>query len=517
MAICTTCGAASAEGAAHCAACGAAFAAVPAPAGAGPAIGEPELVGGGHPDGPDGPDGDGSEGDGAERWGGGREVAPRRWSGLLDLLTGPGWWRVLGLVAATTGLLLLVGLLFGIGLDGVGGADDGFGGPGLAGRFGVGLAVVLAAFGGPLTSRSDYSMAAMGGDAYHNETSLTVQLVPMTVTLLWLLLFGHGLRRWAGVSIRQAVRAVLLAVLAGGLLALLAGSEQTLAEGAGAEDFTDGSGHSELTVGLLGPLLGTAVLAGLAALWVCRGSAALRERAPAWSAAVAGAGRGAGLVVGLSALVAVVVLAVTVPLKVALAGLMVLPNLGLALLGFGGGVGVHLGSTGRGPGQDEQEWESRTFSLFDRGELTGQWGLAPLLLVAAAVLLALSVRRLDRPARLRAAGLLWIGLTLLTAVAGGRYEMAFRMSGAGTRDEPRAMVTEFAIGMGVFPLLALHLALAVVAVLVLPELLDRFGGRGGPESADDPGPAEDDPIGLELTASGTVPAQGTEVLDFGKR
>ncbi|MGW2399200.1 hypothetical protein ACWCYY_21835 [Kitasatospora sp. NPDC001664] len=500
MAICTTCGAASAVGAAHCAACGAAFTAVrpgPEPA-AGPAIGEVEFEGG-HAGGPE---------DGPRPWGGGRVVAPRRWSRVLDLVADPDWLPALKVVAAPTALLLLAGLLLAFGLD-----DLGWVGPGgadFASRYGVGLAAALTAFGGPLSSASSNRT-----ELYGTETALTLQVLPMTVTLLWALLFGFGLRRWAGPAVRHAVRAVLLAVLTGGLLALLSGVDQIRTTSEGTRDYTE---HVVLTAGQAGPLLGTAVLAALVAAWTVRGAPALRERAPLWWASVVAAARGAGLTVGLSALAALVVLAVVAPWKATLAGLLALPNLGLTLLGFGAGAGLHLESSGRDEGGAAQNWTDRTVSLVDLEGWPESWRLAVLLVPAVLALLTWSVRRLERPVRLRAAALLWPLFTALTAVAGAGYAMDVRMPSYGQGAEVHTLANESAAGMGLLPLLTVHLLLVALGVLAVPELLDRLGGRDRPARVEGPDPEAYDPAGLELTASsGYLPPQGGEVLDFGKR
>ncbi|MFI5532368.1 hypothetical protein ACIA8O_27925 [Kitasatospora sp. NPDC051853] len=494
MAICTTCGAASAMGTAHCAACGAAFAA--AAPDTGPAIGEVEFEGGRQEPGPPG------------RWGGGREVAPRRWDDALELVTGPGWLPVLRVVAATTGLLLLFGLLAAVALAGL---DDpavgtGFGVTGPSDRYGVGLAAALTAFGGSLSSI---------GSSGPSETALVVRLVPLTGTVLWALLFAFGLRRWAGPTVRQAVRAGLLAVPASGLLALASGLDRTAS---GTDGLAPAGLRTVVTPGLLGPMAGTAVLAALVGGWVCWGAPALRERAPLWSAAVPAAARGAASAVGLSSVVALVVLATQVPLRTASAGLLVLPNLGLALLAFGGGAGLR--SAFSSPYVDEagRQGEDRAVSLFDLEGLSDLWLLTPLVALAAVLLLARSARALARPVRLRAAGLLWAGLALLTAVAGLRYETVYRMVPAvGESAESVVLSTT---GFDLPPLLVVHLVLVGLGVVAVPELLDRLGGRdrpAAPAPPAGPGPAEDDPTGLELTASGYLPPQGGEVLDFGKR
>ncbi|MFJ9519073.1 hypothetical protein ACIRPK_12500 [Kitasatospora sp. NPDC101801] len=471
MTVCEGCGAASAAGAPRCAACGRSF-----------AIGEVEFGGGGLT----APSQQGS-------WGAGVVVEPSRRPAVLRWFVEADWRPALRVVAGPTALLLVAALLLAFGLDS--GVSTGFGT-----RFGVGLAVVPAAFGGPVTTGSQ-----IGGGSFAPELVSRVQVLPMTVTLLWVLAFGLGLRadrrRLApGQTGRElfarAARPVLLAVLAIALLGLLAGADDSPGRPSGTGAGTEaGAGllgwlfsygyadHVVVSAGTGWAVLGTALLAGLTAAAVY-GADNWRRLAGGWAASGAAAGRALLGSVGAAALVALLLAGARLPLEVTLVGLAVLPNAGLALLGFGSGATAGFRTERSGmAGYDLRTAENDGFSLFDLGGQSGHWRWTVLLALAGAALLGWTVRRFDLAGRVRAAGLYWAGASLLTAVGGMVQQSSFRLPGPPGRElgsearELAELTSRTTLGLTLGSVLLAQLCWTVLGAFVLPALLGRRRGR----------------------------------------
>lgn len=462
MAICGDCGAASAEGAARCAACGRSF-----------AIGEVEF-------------GDGGISEPQEKgsWGSGVAVEPRQRPAAVRWFTDADWRPALRAVAAPTGLLLVAALLLALGMS------DGRGTVGFGTRFGVALAVALAAFGGPVGTRSWFEE-----EGFSPELANQLWVLPMTVTLLWAVLFGYGLRvarrRLAPELtgrrlLAEAGRPVLLAVAVTAVLGLLAGAEhggdRLSSEPIGLLGWPLQFGlaeHAVVSPGAAWSVLGSAVLAGALVAWVY-GADRLRGVVADWAVSAAAAGRVLLLTVVLAALVALVVTASLAPLEATLLGLMVLPNLGLYLLGLGAGATV--GRWEERGGRNEIDLRADLddeISLFDLAGQSGHLRWTVLLALAAALLLGWTVRRLNLAGRIRAAAVCWTGAGLLMLLSGSVQRSSFQLRGEigqeiRTGEMASAAVTvETTWGLALFSALAANLVWTALGAFVVPRLFRR--------------------------------------------
>ncbi|MER5862617.1 hypothetical protein [Kitasatospora sp. NPDC002040] len=498
MAICGDCGAASAEGAARCAACGWSF-----------AIGAVEFGDGGT----EAPEQQGS-------WGAGVVVASRPRPAAVRWFTDADWRPALRAVAAPTALLLVVPLLLAFGANG---EQDGVG---FGTRFGGALALALTAFGGPVGVRSRFT----DGEGSFPELVNQFWLLPMTITLLWALLFGYGLRAArrrlaAGSTGRQqladAGRPVLLAVAVTVALGLLGGAEHTA--GRGRVEPTGPLGllfqfgyarHVEVSAGTGWSALGTAVLATALAAGVYA-APWLRRKLGDRAASAAAAGRALLLTVLLAGAVALVLLGSLAPLDVTLVALVALPNVGLILLGFGSGAtaGIRRDRTGVAD-SDLQDGLNQEYSLFDPAGQSGQWWWSVLLAVAVALLLGWLVRRFDLRGRLRAAGVFWGGASVLTLLATISQRTTMEMHGGEPGFDPAALARTDGISFGLAPVPALVALLLWTALgaLVLAPLLGRLSGAGPADGASEAAAAPaDEPSALPPKPT-YVPFTG-EVLD----
>ncbi|WP_157531496.1 MULTISPECIES: hypothetical protein [unclassified Kitasatospora] len=460
MAICGGCGAASAEGATRCAACGQSL-----------AIGEVEFGGGGL----NAPQQEGS-------WGAGVVVEAKPRPAVLRWFTEADWRPALRAVAAPTALLLVVALLLSFGLAGERGTL------GFGTRFGVALAVVLTAFGGPVGSRME-----IGDEKFSSALVNQMWVLPMTVTLLWAVLFGYGLRaarrRLAPEPtirrlLAEAGRPVLLTVVVTAALGLLAGVEH---HNSGRREELGGpmdwlfqfafADHVTVSVGTAWSALGSAVLATALAAGVY-GADRLRGALGDWTASAAAAARALSLTVALATVVALVLTASLMPLEVTLLGLLVLPNLGLNLLGFGSGATAGLWQERSGPAEfDLRDELDQNFSLFDLAGQTGHWRWTVLLALAAALLLGRAVRRLDLAGRIRAAGFYWIGASLLMLLSGMTQWSGADLRGTAGEafgiDPAEPVGAQASIGLALLSVLAANLVWTAVGAFAVPLLFRR--------------------------------------------
>ncbi|BFV58848.1 hypothetical protein KCMC57_up39520 [Kitasatospora sp. CMC57] len=478
MAICDGCGAASTEGAMRCAACGRSF-----------AIGEVEFGGGGL----SAPQGQGS-------WGAGVVVEARPKPAVLRWFTDADWRPAMRVVAAPTGLLLVAALLLALGLAGGDAEPLGFGT-----RFGIALALVLAAFGAPVGMDSEIGRLELVPDL-----TTRFQFLPMTVTLLWIVLFRYGLRAArrsvlpefsARRRAAEAGRPVLLAVLVNLMLGLLARAEPSPGR-AGRQGpvswlFQVGyADHAVVSLGVVRVVLGSVVLAGATAAAVY-GAEVLRRVAGAWVESARAAVRALLSAVAVAAAAAVVVLAVREPSEVVLPALVLLPNLGLLLLGFGSGATFGAGFEHSGPaGFDLRSSPGYDVSLVDLGGLGGQWRWTVLLALAGALLFGWTVRTLGLAGRLRAAALYWAGASLLMVLAGYVQQIGFQLRGSGNPGEVAGMTSTTTLGLGLVSVLVANLLWAALGAVAVPLLFGRWGGRAAPSAAPADAPSDHLPAGV---------------------
>ncbi|MET8541474.1 hypothetical protein ABZW03_12595 [Kitasatospora sp. NPDC004799] len=428
-------------------------------------------------------------------WGGGTPYDPRSGqSPALRWLTGADWRPALRAAIAPTGVLLLVALIAAVPSDYD--YDTFIAAPGFGERFGAALAMALNALGAPFELTGH---PASGRDRL-DDLDLVFRVLPMTVTVLWMLALWLGLR--AGARRRKAAGAQLTRGEAGGealrTAVVLAGVTLLLGLAGGAtwrpELTDDYSGYPLRSTGMgygaesgwLEAVGWTALLAALPAFAVY-GTDALRWAAwrsrsvRGWAVAALTAGQALALAVGLAAVAAFVVVAANSEDGVATAvSLAFLPNLGLLLLGFGSGatLGTHAGMSG-----DDASWGDRDsnleFSFFDLRDASADWRWSGLLALAAALLLGWSAyrRRLDAADRLRLAAVYASVLTVLMTVAGAGMTRTMSMRGWISSD--RVDVSqENSVGLVFLGLLLANLVWAAAGALVVPPLLAAVRGRG---------------------------------------
>ncbi|MEV4611821.1 hypothetical protein AB0K43_04355 [Kitasatospora sp. NPDC049258] len=525
MAICTSCGANSAGGARRCAACDRPFGAPAAVIsevvevggsgayaglGAAPEFTAPPAPAGRPPLG---------------RWGRGVPYDPSAGrSALWGALFGRDWLPALRALAPATAVLVLLPLLLAMPADGIGGGfpfDD---------RFGAALALTTAAFGGPLHAVSD------GLARYTFETDL--RLLPMTVLALWLVALGLGLgpavrrgraRAGGGATARQALTAAARVAALAGLVALLLGllAGTTTGEAPPAHPGALG-GEAHADVGRYGLALdsreafgvdlgrsvaGTVLLAFLLAFLVHGADAigAAARRRPAltgWLLAARVGGRVLAGSVGVSSLVAAVLVAVghTGPFEPV--WLLLVPNAGLVLLGFGSGAAVAglTASTG-------ERTEQFRASLFDLQGQSGQWRWALLLAVASACLLGWSAyrRRLGVADRLRLAVVHAVLLTVPMVVAGMSADLVVRRSrgaSVGAVFEQGLDLggsTHTTFGLVPAGVVVANLLWAALGALALPPLLRAVRGEPVGPSPVGPLPVGPSPVPVPVPARPVVP------------
>ncbi|WP_344446513.1 hypothetical protein [Kitasatospora nipponensis] len=414
------------------------------------------------------------------------------------------WWPAVRALIAPTALLLVVAALAAI--PDHGSLFDLFGAsvPPYGARYGGMLALTLTAFGAPwqLTVGSGPQIPA---GAEH----LTFHLLPMTVTLAWLGLLRLGLhaaqrartartgRPPSGAeALREAARTALVASVVTLLIGLLSGTDwQRPAPGAGGGWLPGGSApvwgsHLAAGAGWAWAVLGSAVLAGLPALAV-HGTDALRRaarrdaRPRGWAVAGLLSAQVLAVAAAAAALAGLVLLALRGHGGATLAGLAVLPNLGLQLIGFGSGAtlaaGGHSYRDGHEPLRGPAGWHT---SLLDLPSADGAWRLAVLAAIATAALLGFAAHRrgLDRAGRLRLATVHWAALSALMLLSGALTESAWSVArrAAADGDPAGALVgglgevrlsTHSSVALGVAGVLLANLLWTALGALPLPELL----------------------------------------------
>ncbi|MFC5667435.1 hypothetical protein ACFP3U_31260 [Kitasatospora misakiensis] len=514
MAICASCGAASAEGALACASCGRPSVPPPvlpppppteppaAPPSGVPSLAKPDLPPPVLP--PPPPSAPPSGG----TWGAGRPYDPAgERPAALAWLTGADWRPALRATVAPTAVLLLAALIAAVpeGRFLTGSFDT----PSFGKRFGTALAMALGALGAPY--RLDFEV---GGPAVSSGDSATVfRALPMTVTVLWLLALWLGLRvgarrrqqrtgeqqtrrQAAGEAVRTAV-AVAAATLLIGLVAGATwhpgGSSFGLNDAAAARllgraTYSSSAGWPEAVgwTALLAGLLAFAVYGTDALRW-----AAWRNRTVrGWAVAGLAAGRALTVSVALAAVAGFAVVAVEVDGGQTGAALAFLPNLGLLLLGFGSGATFRTSTSVL---SDDPDWlrdprDVDEHSLFDLRDAGGDWRWAVLLALASAAVLGWTAyrRRLDAADRLRLAAVYAVGLSLLMLVAGVLLSTE-SVLGLGGRSRDTGF--ENSLSLVPWTLLVANAVWAAVGALAVPPLLAARDRRTAAGAVADPGPA----------------------------
>ncbi|WP_354640984.1 hypothetical protein [Kitasatospora camelliae] len=475
MAICTACGAASAQGAGRCAACGRPFAA--------PAIEIDEvMVAGGGDDASPPPLG---------AWGLGtpHDPAARR-SPLARWLASPDWLPALAALAAPTALLLLAALL-------LADADtvDSFERLAFGDRFAAGLAMALTVLGAPFRSVSETSNGLLG-----YGTSIEIRLLPYAPALLWLGLLQLGLRlhrrRLAtpldGAAARAlALRTALLTAVTTTLLGLLSGVEK--AADATLPSVPAGRRRSGVFVTVESDwwqaVVWATLAAGLLALAVY-GTDVLRrtawERAGirGWLVGALVSARVTAAVVGLGSLAALIAAASQDEAPAGWVYPVLLVNGGLAMLGVGSGATLETASATAALYNDGTD--RTAFSLFDLDGQSGHWWWTVLLALLAAGLLGRAAhrRRFDTADRLRL-GAVHAVLTLLLLLGAGAGADFATYSGRGSAfpfgtDTRRTATTLFEVGWSVPTVVLAVLLWTAVGALAVPAVLDRVVQRPAP-------------------------------------
>ncbi|KJS57470.1 hypothetical protein VM98_00885 [Streptomyces rubellomurinus subsp. indigoferus] len=444
-------------------------------------------------------------------WGAGRPVQPRVGQPpLLRWLTGSDWRPALVSAIAPTVVLLVAALAVAAPADY---RPDGAGStPGFGDVFGATLGAALGALGAPL--RIGYH----GNTGFGTGMDYEIRALPLTVTLLWILALWLGLRaglrrsKAKGVQLTrgqaagEALRSALVMGAVTLLLGLVAGTtwkpDQRGRGGFSGYDYGDygdygsgpGSGGKRdagmsffANTGWAEALGWTVLLAFLVAFAVY-GTDALRWaawRSPAvrgWAVSALTAGQALALTWGLASVAGFVIAAANSDNGWEVgAAFAFMPNLGLALLGFGSGASLQgdsvrggYDSSMRGSGPDSMD-----VSFFDLHELGGEWRLAGLLaLVSAAVLAGVAVRRrLGSADRLRLAAVYAAALVLLSTVGGAIVTMSITMAGWSSASRS-TMSQEMSIGLSFPSVLLASIVWAAVGALVVPALLTGFR-RGG--------------------------------------
>ncbi|MEV6972996.1 hypothetical protein [Kitasatospora sp. NPDC093806] len=533
MAICASCGAASAAEALACASCGRPLVPppvlpprpLPPPRPSAPPVLPPPVL---PPSAPSAPPPPLSPPPGpaataadpydvtppAGGWGAGKPYDPAAdRSAAFAWLTGADWRPAMRALVAPTAVLLLAALIAAIperypylfALEA----------PSYGTRFGTALALVLAALGAPF--RNSFSN---GGGPFDSAGSYetTLRAVPMTVTALWLLALWRGLR--VGARRRQdrtgeqqtrkqaaaeAARTAVVAAAVTLLLGLVAGADWHAGPGGGL-DLDDGPATGAFRRAAYGSAAGwpeavgwTALLAGLLAFAVYGTDAlrwaAWRNRAVrGWAVAGLAAGRALALSIGVAAVAGFVVVAVHDEGDLTAVALAFLPNIGLALLGLGSGATLRS-SSGTSPGVGGPYGISRDvdeFSFFDLHGQSADWRWAGLLALTAAAVLGWTAyrRRLDAADRLRLAAVYAAGLTLLMTVAGALTSSDAALSYLSST---RHSLSEEAVSLAPWSALVANAVWAAVGALALPPLLAARDRRPGtlPEPPPDPDRAPD--------------------------
>ncbi|MEU2245266.1 zinc ribbon domain-containing protein [Streptomyces sp. NPDC019224] len=405
---------------------------------------------------------------------------------------------------------LIIGLAVALAIPDYGQGDDVV--IGWSDRLRIALAMLLQAFGGGFEIRAlapggmndgGYGDDAYGGGSYGDydpggQGRMTLSLIPLTVTVLWIgaLILGARAARRRGGGLDAAVRISVVAAAAVLVLGLYAQPE-----------IEDVSLHSS-------PVL--AALGALALALVTTGAVLQRDAAAAWLArrpgvlslvrAAGTAVRALGAVLLLCALIGYVTYATLddVDGTSLLLALPLLPNIALMVLSVSWGGSVEYDMRGQadffGSGM-----EHGAFGLGELSEAANDWALVGALatgLVCALVVGLLAGRRsADRREQVTAGGLFLLGYLALTGMSGLSAELSggvTELAGRGTLE----------IAPSVADALLFGLLWVGGAVLVAPYLA-RMAGGGGPGGGTPAHPAPPSPYGPPPGPHGSVPGQYT--------
>ncbi|WP_405940565.1 hypothetical protein OG338_17570 [Streptomyces sp. NBC_00726] len=373
---------------------------------------------------------------------------------------------------------LIVGLAVALAIPDYGQGDDVV--VGWSDRLRIALAMLLQAFGGGfevravVTGGGGYGGASPYGDTYGDfdpggQRQMTLSLIPLTVTVLWiaaLVLGARGVRRQGG-GLDAAVRISALATAAVLVLGLYAQPE---IEGL--------SLHSSPVLAALGALALALVTTcavlqrDVAAAWLAQ-----RPGARSFVRATGTAVRALGAVLLLCGLIGYLTYATQddVHGTALLTALPLLPNIALMVLSVCWGGSVEYDMRGQadllGSGT-----EHGAFGLGELSDAANDWALVGALaagLVCALIVGLLAGRRsADRREQVTAGGLFLLGFLALTAMSGLSAEFSGNVAdigGSGTLD----------ISPSVADALLFGLLWVGGAVLVAPYLA-RMTGGGGP-------------------------------------
>ncbi|MFB8236335.1 hypothetical protein ACFC58_07250 [Kitasatospora purpeofusca] len=452
----------------------------------------------------------------AGSWGAGRPYDPAgARPAALAWFTGADWRPALRAVVAPTAVLLLAALIAAVPESAYySGAYDA---PSFGKRLGSSLAMALGALGAPYR---------LGFETAGGGSSSVFRALPMTVTALWLLALWLGLR--VGARRRQqrtgeqqtrrqaaaeAVRTAVAAAAVTVLLGLVGGADW---HPGGARFGLDAEASARLlgrttyssSAGWREAVAWTALLAGLLAFAV-HGTDALRWAAwrnravRGWAVAGLAAGRALAVTVALAAAAGFVVVAVQVDGDLTGAAVAFLPNLGLLLLGVGSGATFRVaGSVGNDGAPDWQPDPRDTdeYSFFDPQAAGTDWRWSALLALVSAAVLGWTAyrRRLDPADRLRLAAVYAVGLSLLMLVSG---TLVSTESVLGPFGRSRESGFEDSLALVPWTLLVANAVWAAVGALAVPPLLAARDRRPAPPADRGPGEPGGTPMVLEVVGS----------------
>ncbi|WP_280675050.1 hypothetical protein [Kitasatospora sp. MAA19] len=455
-------------------------------------------------------------------WGAGRPYDPQAGRPTaLSRLVGADWRPALLTAVAPTAVLLLTALIVAIPSDYQ--FSYLFRAPEFGERFGAALSLALNALGAPF--KLGYTTPLKRGDAEGSD--LLLRMVPLTVTVLWMLALWLGVRagarrrRAAGLQLSrgqaagEALRTAVVLAAVTALLGLVGGTTwQPQAAGgrysglvgrALGVTYTVDSGWLEATgwTALLAALTAFAVYGTDALRWAAWRSRAVRG----WAVAALTAGQALALSLGLASVTGFVLVAANSDKGWQTAiSLAFLPNLGLGLLGLGSGATLRgfSGTSGAASAIDG-DWrggpDRMEFSFFDLHDQSADWRWTGLLALAATGVLGWSAyrRRLDAADRLRLAAVHAVVLTALMAAGGALMTISTSSAnpGWGTTYNQLGVSRETSIGLVFVSVLVANLVWAAIGALVVPSVLAAVGGRGAaaPQGAYGPAPYGDAPYG----------------------
>ncbi|MFD9063660.1 hypothetical protein ACFVZ3_19330 [Kitasatospora purpeofusca] len=452
----------------------------------------------------------------AGSWGAGRPYDPAgARPAALAWLTGADWRPALRAVVAPTAVLLLAALIAAVPESDYYSAP--FHAPPFGKRLGSSLAMALGALGAPYR----LSLATSWG-----ESSSVFRALPMTVTVLWLLALWLGLRvgarrrqqrtgeqqtrrQAAAEAVRTAVAAAavtLLLGLVGGARWHPGGSGLGMDSAAAAQEL--GRTTYSASAGWWEAVAWTALLAGLLAFAV-HGTDALRWAAwrnravRGWAVAGLAAGRALAVSVGLAAVAGFLVVAVQVDGDLTGAAVAFLPNLGLLLLGVGSGAVFRASSSIASDGAPDWQTEphdANEYSFFDPGTAGTDWRWSVLLaLVSAVVLGRTAFRRRLDPADRLRLAAVYAVGLSLLMLVPGTLVSTESVVGPLVRS--RDFGSEDSLALVPWTLLVANAVWAAVGALAVPALLAALDRRPAPPADRDPEEPGGTPMVLEVVDS----------------